>query len=86
MLGDRIRLGSASFENFYIRSFATRDSGTELSPEISKCVNYLKSLSFDLIIVETSGIGRASDEITKVSDFCAYVMTPEFGPRHNLKN
>ncbi|MCB9060614.1 MAG: methylmalonyl-CoA mutase family protein [Halobacteriovoraceae bacterium] len=85
LLGDRIRLGSASFENFYIRSLATRDSGTELSPEISKCVNYLKSLSFDLIIVETSGIGQASDEITKVSDFCAYVMTPEFGAQTQLE-
>ncbi len=85
LLGDRIRLGSANFENFYIRSLATRDSGTELSPQIKKTVNFLKEQDFDLIIVETSGIGQASDEITKVSDKCIYVMTPEYGAATQLE-
>ncbi len=85
LLGDRIRLGSASFENFYIRSLATRDSKTELSPEIKKVTSFLKSQSFDLIIVETSGIGQASDEIVNVSDKSIYVMTPEFGAQTQLE-
>ena len=73
LLGDRIRLGSASYDNFFIRSLATRDSKTELSPQIDKVVEFLKSQNFDLIMVETSGIGQASDEITRVSDKCVYV-------------
>jgi methylmalonyl-CoA mutase len=85
LLGDRIRLGSASFGNFYIRSLATRDSNTELSPQIKKVVSYLKSQPFDLILVETSGIGQASDEITKVADKCIYVMTPEYGAATQLE-
>jgi methylmalonyl-CoA mutase len=84
-LGDRIRLGSATFENFYIRSLATRDSANELSPEIKKVVEFLKSQDFDLILVETSGIGQASDEITKVADKTLYVMTPEFGAATQLE-
>ena len=85
LLGDRIRLGSASFDNFYIRSLATRDSKTELSPQIEKTVNYLKSLDFDLVIVETSGIGQASDAITQIADKCIYVMTPEYGAASQLE-
>ncbi|MCO4794658.1 MAG: cobalamin-dependent protein [Bacteriovoracaceae bacterium] len=85
LLGDRIRLGSASYDNFYIRSLATRDSNTELSPQIEKVTNFLKGQDFDLVIVETSGIGQASDEITKVSDKCIYVMTPEYGAPSQLE-
>lgn len=85
LLGDRIRLGSASFENIYVRSLATRNSKTELSPQIEKVVSFLRSQSFDLIIVETSGIGQASDEITKVADKCIYVMTPEYGAATQLE-
>jgi methylmalonyl-CoA mutase len=85
LLGDRIRLGSASFDNFYIRSLATRDSNTELSPHIKDVVNFVKSLNFDLVLVETSGIGQASDEITKVADKCIYVMTPEYGAATQLE-
>lgn len=85
LLGDRIRLGSASFSNFYIRSLATRDSNTELSPHIKEVVSFLKSQPFDLILVETSGIGQASDEITKIADQCIYVMTPEYGAATQLE-
>jgi isobutyryl-CoA mutase len=85
LLGDRIRLGSASYDQFYIRSLATRDSNTELSPQIKKVVQFLKGQGFDLIIVETSGIGQASDEITKVADKCIYVMTPEYGAATQLE-
>jgi methylmalonyl-CoA mutase len=85
LLGDRIRLGSTLFDNFFVRSLATRDSHSELSPEIDKVVSFLKTQKFDLIIVETSGIGQASDEITKVADKCIYVMTPEYGAATQLE-
>ncbi len=85
LLGDRIRLGSATYDHFYIRSLATRDSSNELSPEIKKVVEFLKTQEFDLILVETSGIGQASDEITKVADKTLYVMTPEFGAATQLE-
>lgn len=85
LLGDRIRLGSAVYDNFYVRSLATRDSHNELSPEIKKVVEFLKSQDFDLILVETSGIGQASDEITKVANKTLYVMTPEFGAATQLE-
>jgi methylmalonyl-CoA mutase len=85
LLGDRIRLGSALYKQFFIRSLATRNSNTELSPQISKVIDFLKSLSFDLILVETSGIGQASDEITKVATKCVYVMTPEYGAQTQLE-
>lgn len=85
LLGDRIRLGSAQYKNFFIRSLATRDSGTELSPHIGKVVSFLKTQNFDLIIVETSGIGQASDAITSIADKCAYVMTPEYGAQSQLE-
>lgn len=85
LLGDRIRLGSAYYDNFFIRSLATRDSHTELSPQIEKVISFLRSQEFDLIIIETSGIGQASDEITKVADKCIYVMTPEYGAASQLE-
>lgn len=85
LLGDRIRLGSAVYENFYVRSLATRDSANELSPEIKKVVEFLKTQDFDLILVETSGIGQASDEITKVANKTLYVMTPEYGASTQLE-
>ncbi len=85
LLGDRIRLGSAIYPNIYIRSLATRDSKTELSPQIKKVTEFLKTQNFDFIIVETSGIGQASDEITQVADKSLYVMTPEFGAQTQLE-
>jgi methylmalonyl-CoA mutase len=85
LLGDRIRLGSAVFDNVLVRSLATRNSKTELSPQISKVVSFLKSQDYKLIIVETSGIGQASDEITTVADKCIYVMTPEYGAATQLE-
>lgn len=85
LLGDRIRLGSAIYNQFFIRSLATRNSNTELSPQIKNVVQFVKSLNFELILVETSGIGQASDEITKVADKCIYVMTPEYGAQTQLE-
>jgi methylmalonyl-CoA mutase len=85
LLGDRIRMGSTESDNIFMRSLATRSSGTELSPHIDKVVNFLKACSFDLILVETSGIGQGNDTITRVADYCLYVMTPEFGAQTQLE-
>ncbi|MBH48015.1 MAG: methylmalonyl-CoA mutase [Halobacteriovorax sp.] len=85
LLGDRIRLGSSVYSQFYVRSLATRDSKTELSPQIQNVTKFLRAQDFSLIIIETSGIGQASDEITKVADKCAYVMTPEYGAATQLE-
>lgn len=85
LLGDRIRLGSASCDQFYIRSLATRDSGNELSPGIHKVVEFLQSQAYGLVMVETSGIGQAADAITKVADKTLYVMTPEYGAATQLE-
>ena len=85
LLGDRIRLGSADLKGVFVRSLATRDSGTELSPRIALTLNFLKSQNFSLILVETSGIGQASDEIGKIADKCVYVMTPEYGAQTQLE-
>ncbi len=85
LLGDRIRLGSVSSKNFYVRSLATRGSGTELSPHLPLVLKFLKAQDFDVILVETSGIGQAADSITEVSDKSVYVMTPEFGAQTQLE-
>ena len=85
LLGDRIRLNAAIYENYYIRSLATRESKTELSPGIKGVVDFLKSQDFNLVMIETSGIGQASDSITEVADHCLYVMTPEFGAQTQLE-
>lgn len=85
LLGDRIRLSYSSHENFFIRSMATRESSNELSPHIKEVVSFLKGGDFDLIIVETSGIGQSSDEITTIADSCLYVMTPEYGAATQLE-
>ncbi len=85
LLGDRIRLGSAGLDNIFVRSLATRNSSNELSPQIQNVTKFLKSQNFDLVIVETSGIGQASDAITGIADKCAYVMTPEYGAASQLE-
>lgn len=85
LLGDRIRLGHVENDMFYIRSLATRDSHTELAPHIDKIAVFLKSQDFDLILIETSGIGQASDAITTLADKSLYVMTPEYGAATQLE-
>ncbi|MFP5459204.1 MAG: fused isobutyryl-CoA mutase/GTPase IcmF [Bacteriovoracia bacterium] len=85
LLGDRIRLGSASFDQFYIRSLATRDSGNELSPGIKKVVEFLRGQDYGMVLVETSGIGQAADAITSIATKTLYVMTPEYGAATQLE-
>ncbi len=85
LLGDRIRMNTARHPRVFMRSLATREGGVELSAAIPEAVALCKLAGFDLIIVETSGIGQGSSGITAVSDIHLYVMTPEYGAPSQLE-
>jgi len=85
LLGDRIRMNSIRNERVYMRSLATRQSNLALSKHVQEAVNVLKAAHYDLIILETSGIGQSDTEITDHSDVALYVMTPEFGAATQLE-
>jgi methylmalonyl-CoA mutase len=85
LLGDRIRYNQIYNNRVYFRSFATRDSTTEISKNILDSIAVLKSCGFDLIIVETSGIGQANSKVVDISDASLYVMTAEFGAPSQLE-
>jgi methylmalonyl-CoA mutase len=85
LLGDRIRMNAINNGRVYMRSLATRQSNLALSKHIQDAVDILKAASFDLIILETSGIGQSDTEITDHSDVSLYVMTPEFGAATQLE-
>ncbi|MFA6570242.1 MAG: fused isobutyryl-CoA mutase/GTPase IcmF [Bacteroidota bacterium] len=84
LLGDRIRYNQIYNNRVYFRSFATRESMNELSTAIQDSINVLKSCGFDIIFVETSGIGQGDSGVSKVSDYSMYVMTAEFGAPSQL--
>ena len=85
LLGDRIRMNSIFNPRVYMRSLATRQSNLALSKYVKDAVDVLKAANFDLIILETSGIGQSDTEITDHSDFALYVMTPEYGAASQLE-
>ena len=85
LLGDRIRMNAIDTPRVFMRSLATRDSRTELSAAINEAVDVLKAAAFDLIIVETSGIGQGNAGIVEVCDVSLYVMTSEFGAPTQLE-
>jgi len=85
LLGDRIRMNSINNERVYMRSLATRQSNLALSKYVSEAIEVLKAAEFDLIILETSGIGQSDTEIIEHSDTSLYVMTPEFGAATQLE-
>ncbi len=85
LLGDRIRMNAIDTPRVFMRSLATRDSRTELSAAINEAVDVLKAARFDLIIVETSGIGQGNAGIVEVCDLSLYVMTSEFGAPTQLE-
>lgn len=85
LLGDRIRMNSIRNERVYMRSLATRQSNLALSKYVGDAVNVLKAAGFDLIILETSGIGQSDTEILDHSDASLYIMTPEFGAATQLE-
>ncbi|MCF6184609.1 MAG: cobalamin-dependent protein, partial [Bacteroidales bacterium] len=79
LLGDRIRMNSINNERVYMRSLATRQANLSLSPYVHDAVDIVKAAGYDLVILETSGIGHSDTEITDQSDVAMYVMTPEYG-------
>ncbi|MEK4244355.1 fused isobutyryl-CoA mutase/GTPase IcmF [Psychrobacillus sp. FSL K6-2684] len=85
LLGDRIRMNAIFNKRVFMRSLATRGSRTELSGAIADVLDVVKVAGYDLIIVETSGIGQGDAEITNVSDLSMYVMTSEFGAPSQLE-
>ncbi len=85
LLGDRIRMNAIFNLRVYMRSLATRKSKSELSLAIKDAISVVKAVGFDLIIVETSGIGQGDAEITEICDVSIYVMTSEFGAPTQLE-
>ncbi|GHE79379.1 methylmalonyl-CoA mutase family protein [Thalassotalea profundi] len=85
LLGDRIRMNAVNNERVYMRSLATRQSNLALSVYVHDALDILKATDFDLIILETSGIGQSDTEIEEHSDVSLYVMTPEYGAATQLE-
>ena len=85
LLGDRIRMNSIKNERVYMRSLATRQSNLALSKHVAEAISILKVAGYDLIILETSGIGQSDTEILDHSDLSLYVMTPEYGAATQLE-
>ena len=85
LLGDRIRMNAIANPRVYMRSLATRQSHLALSQSINKAVDILKACNFDLILLETSGIGQSDTEVIDCSDVSLYVMTPEYGAATQLE-
>ena len=85
LLGDRIRMNAINNDRVYMRSLATRQSNLALSRHVSEALEVLKAANFDLIILETSGIGQSDTEIEEFSDASLYVMTPEYGAATQLE-
>lgn len=85
LLGDRIRMNAIDDTRVYMRSMATRQSNLALSKHISEVLTVLKASQFDLILLETSGIGQSDSEVVEFSDVSVYVMTPEYGAPTQLE-
>ncbi len=85
LLGDRIRMNAITDGRVYMRSLATRQANLALSAHIKDALNVLKAADFDLIVLETSGIGQSDTEIADHSDVSLYVMTPEYGAATQLE-
>ena len=85
LLGDRIRMNAIEHENIFMRSLATRDTGSEVSKALPEVIAACKLAGFDLVVVETSGIGQGDAAIVPFVDVSLYVMTPEFGAASQLE-
>lgn len=85
LLGDRIRMNAINNPRVYMRSLATRQSNLALSKYVAEAIEVIKGAGYDLIILETSGIGQSDTEILEHSDVSLYVMTPEFGAATQLE-
>jgi methylmalonyl-CoA mutase len=85
LLGDRIRMNAIRNERVFMRSMATRQSNLALSKYVKDAVDILKASGFDMVILETAGIGQSDTEITEHSNMSLYVMTPEYGAATQLE-
>src|SRR5690606_8484819 len=85
LLGDRIRMNAIHHPQIYMRSLATRQANVALSKSVKDAVDILKAAAFDLIILETSGIGQSDTEVVEHADFSLYVMTHEYGAASQLE-
>lgn len=85
LLGDRIRMNAINHPNIFMRSLATRDTGSEISASLREVIAACKLTGFDLVVVETSGIGQGNAAIVPFVDLSLYVMTPEFGAPSQLE-
>ncbi|KRE86813.1 methylmalonyl-CoA mutase [Rhodanobacter sp. Soil772] len=85
LLGDRIRMNSLRSKRVYMRSMATRRQHAATSIVLHDCIDFLKSQPYDLVIVETAGIGQSDSEIVDLVDFPVYVMTSDYGAASQLE-
>ena len=85
LLGDRIRMNSIHSQRAYMRSLATRDSDVALSEHVQDAINVCKEANFDLIILESAGVGQSDVSILDYCDVSLYVMTPEYGAASQLE-
>ncbi|MBU3725238.1 MAG: methylmalonyl-CoA mutase [Burkholderiaceae bacterium] len=85
LLGDRIRMNAINHPNIYMRSLATRNAGSEISDALPQAIDCCALAGFDLIVVETSGIGQGDAAVVPHVDRSLYVMTPEFGAASQLE-
>ncbi|NID03884.1 methylmalonyl-CoA mutase family protein [Luteibacter jiangsuensis] len=85
LLGDRIRMNSLRSPRVYMRSMATRRQHAATSVVLHDCIDFLKAQAYDLVIVETAGIGQSDSEIVDLVDFPVYVMTSEYGAASQLE-
>jgi methylmalonyl-CoA mutase len=85
LLGDRIRMNAINASNIFMRSLATRDTGSEVSAALGDAIAACRAAGFELVIVETAGIGQGDAAIVPHVDASLYVMTPEFGAASQLE-
>jgi isobutyryl-CoA mutase len=85
LLGDRIRMNSISSPRVFMRSLATRGAQTEVAEATGDALEICRLAGFDLVILETAGIGQGDSDVVDLSDLCAYVMTPEYGAASQLE-
>lgn len=85
LLGDRIRMNALAHEQFFCRSVATRGSGNELTEGIDQMVAAFGTAGYQIVILETSGIGQGDARILERADLTLYAMTPEYGAASQLE-
>ncbi|MFT4197499.1 MAG: methylmalonyl-CoA mutase family protein [Pseudoxanthomonas sp.] len=85
LLGDRIRMNSLRSRRVFMRSMATRRQNVATNAVLRDCIGLLKSLGFDLVVVETAGIGQSDSEIVDLVDLPLYVMTSDYGAASQLE-